>query len=244
MKKSTIALVAASVVTALAIIALVLFFTIQTSESETLSPASSIIEISVDGTTEYFEIPSLDLRGYPMDYLEIEYWARERINYHRNNYGLHSYETYLPALVTSIAHSLDMRTNSFTRNQSSDGTEHQERHGRWMGLERTKVTSTLSASYDFSWEPITQGSINSLIDHLFEREDRHAFIMNATYYYIGIGLSIEADGTGRLCLTFASKPDEREAHHARTPEEREIYQQEYLERVRAERDWEPDSTND
>ena len=183
------------------------------------------------------DIPELDLRGYPLNHFEVERWFLARLNYHRENYGLHPYEIYHPTRVISIEHSLDMRDNSFSANESSEGIPHQDRHEVWMGADRTKITSTLAASYVVPNGPLTQEVANDIVDHFFEREDRHAFIMNPTYYFIGIGFSIEENGTSRTCLTFASPPDRRAHWHALSPEEREIYVQEYLERVRAERGW-------
>ena len=197
----------------------------------------SYVEVLLGDELLRLDIPELDLRGYPLNHFEAERWFLARLNYHRENYGLHTYEIYHPARAISIEHSLDMRENSFSANESSEGVPHQDRHEVWMGADRTKITSTLSASYQVPNGPLAQEVANDIIDHLFEREDRHSFIMNPTYYFIGIGFSIEEDGMGRLCLTFASPPNRRAHWHALSPEEREIYVQEYLERVRAERGW-------
>ena len=203
------------------------------------------IQVNVEDVVLEFDIPELDLRGYPMDHYEMEQWFLDRLNYHRNNYGLHPYEIYHPTRAISIIHTLDMRENEFTGNESSDGLTHQERHEIWMGANRTRITSTLTATYHVPDGPLTQEVANGVVDHLFEREDRHSFIMNPTYYYIGIGFSIDENGTGRLCLTFASPPDQRANWHAMTPEEREIHLEEYLARVRAERGWTaPKDTDD
>ena len=195
------------------------------------------IEVILGDELLRLAIPELDLRGYPLNHFEVERWFLARLNYHRENYGLHPYEIYHPTRAISIEHSLDMRDNSFSANESSEGVAHQDRHEVWMGADRTKITSTLSASYQVPNGPLTQEVANDIIDHLFEREDRHSFIMNPTYYFIGIGFSIEEDGMSRTCLTFASPPDRRAHWHALSPEEREVYVQEYLERVRAERGW-------
>ena len=192
------------------------------------------------GTTEatISLIPTLDLRGFPLDHFEVEQWILERLNLHREEYGLHPYELNLAGTLTSIEHSLDMREHRFTRNAASDGRGHQERHDKWFGVDRDVVTSSLVASHSFQG-PITRESIYDFVDSLFEREDRHYFIQNPTYYSIGIGFSVDEGGTGRLSLTFASAPGERAAHQARSYEERIPHRQEYLERVRRERGWTP-----
>ena len=240
-EKSDKAVVALFVGAMLVIVGITVFMLFQDGDVDSSPPSSVIdtIDLSVDGEAQRFFVPELDLRGYPLNHFEVEQWFLTRINYHRENYGLHPYEPYLPATVTSIEHSLDMRDNDFSANESSDGRRHQVRHDRWMGVERTRVTSTLVASRRFPEGPITQADVAAFADYLFERESRHSFIMNPIYYYLGVGFSVAADGRGRLCLTFASKPDEREAHHKRSPEEREIHRQEYLERIRAERGWIP-----
>ena len=202
------------------------------------------IEVAMGNRILQFDIPELDERGYPLDQFEMEQWFLDRLNYHRINYGLHPYEIYHPTRAISIVHSLDMRENEFTANKSSDGLTHQERHEIWMGADRTRITSALNATCFVPDGPLTQEVANDIADHLFEREDRHSFIMNPTYYYIGIGFSIDEHGTGRLNLTFTSPPDQRANWHAMTSEEREIYVQEYLERVRAERGWTPPEDTD
>lgn len=222
----------------LTVVAVFIFF------ASTDEKPSNTIEVTVGDITKSFDIPELDLRGYPMDHFEVEQWFLTRLNYHRDNYGLHPYEIYNPARVISIRHSLDMREHSFSRITSSDGMHHQDRHALWMGDDRIKVTSALTAGHALPDGPVTQEIVNDYTDRLFEREDKHSFIMNPTYYFIGIGFSVEEDGMGRLSLTFASRPNERDAHRARTPEEREIHEQEYLERVRAERGWTPPENSD
>ena len=186
--------------------------------------------------TRQFNIPTLDLRGYPLDHFEVEQWFLERINYHREAYGLHPYELYLPATITSIEHTLDMRNNEFAGAAASDGRTHQERHDRWMGDDRTKVTSAHASTHEVDGE-LTQEGVNEIVDRVFERERSRDFLLNPTYYYIGIGFSVQADGTGRLSITMASLPGEREAHRARSREERIEHRQNYLERVRYERGW-------
>jgi hypothetical protein len=74
----------------------------------------------------------------------------------------------------------------------------------------------------------------AVIDDIMQNETTFSFLMNPIYYYIGIGFSIQENGRGRLSITMASPEGEREAHRARTPEQREAHRQEYLERVRAE----------
>lgn len=187
------------------------------------------IQVTVD-----WVIPPLDLRGYDLCHFEMSGWFLDRLNYHRENHGVHPYQLYMPAVVTSIEHSLDMRDNNFTSNEASDGRRHQVRHDRWMGVGRTMVTSAHSSSHVIEG-PLTQERVNEIVDGRLERSG--AFILNATYYYIGIGFSIQENGRGRLSFTYASRPGQRAAHHARTREEREIYQEEYLARVRAERGW-------
>jgi len=184
-----------------------------------------------------FVIPPLDLRGFALDHVEAQQWFLERLNYHRENYGVHPYELYAPATITSIEHSLDMRDNNFTRNEASDGRVHQERHHRWMGYGRTRITSTAVLAHTLSPGPLTRQGANEVIDRVLSLEDYHLFLMNPTYYYIGIGFSVCEEGRGRICFTMASQEGKRAAHHARTPEEREQYRQDYLERVRQERGW-------
>ena len=190
--------------------------------------------------TRQFNIPALDLRGFPLDHFQAEEWFLERINYHREAYGLHPYQLYLPATITSIEHSLDMRDNEFAQAAASDGRTHQERHDRWMGDDRTKVTSAHTSTHEVAGE-LTQAGVNEIVDRIFERERSRAFLLNPTYYYIGIGFSVQVNGTGRLSITMASQADEREAHRARTREERIEHRENYLERVRAERGWTGDA---
>ena len=191
---------------------------------------ASVIEV----VTEFY-IPPLDLRGYGLDQFEMQEWFLERINYHRENYGVHPYRLYTTAVVTSIEHSLDMRDNDFSGNAASDGRTHQQRHDRWMGVLRTKVTSAHSSSHDVAEGALTRAGVHEIVDRIFTRETTHYFLMNPTYYYIGIGFSIQSNGRGRLSITMATQDGERAAHRARTPEERSIHRQETLERVRQER---------
>ncbi|MCL2446820.1 MAG: hypothetical protein FWD06_08665 [Oscillospiraceae bacterium] len=183
-----------------------------------------------------FVIPPLDLRGYELDYYEMEQWFLQRINYHRVNYGIHPYEIYVPARITSIEHSLDMRDNNFSGNPASDSRTHQERHHRWFGFNRTKVTSAHSSSHNVRG-PIDQNAVNVIVDRIYGRENTRNFLMNPTYYYIGIGFSIDENGRGRLSITMASQSNERAAHRARSSNAREAHRQAYLERVREERGW-------
>ena len=192
---------------------------------------NNILEVLVP-----FYIPRLDLRGYELNHFEAVQWFLERLNYHREQYGIHPYILYAPTVVISIEHSLDMRDNNFSGNNASDGRTHQQRHDRWMGLRRTKVTSASSSTHTVEG-PFTQQRAHEIIDTILGRERTHSFLMDPTYYYIGIGFSVQANGTGRLSITMASASGKRAAHRARTPEEREIYRQEYLERVRQERGW-------
>jgi len=186
-----------------------------------------------------FVIPPLDLRGYDMDHYEVEQWFLERINYHRENYGIHPYEIYVPARITSIEHSIDMRDNNFQGNPASDGRTHQERHHRWFGFYRTKVTSSHASSHNVGNNPLglCQDVVNIIVDRIMGRESTFSFLMNPTYYYLGVGFSIDEGGMGRLNITMASQSGERASHRARTPAERETHRQAYLERVREERSW-------
>ena len=184
-----------------------------------------------------FVIPPLDLRGYALEHQEMEQWFLQRLNYHRVNYGIHPYEIYRPAAVTSIEHSLDMRDNDFSRNVASDGRTHQERHHRWLGYHRTKVTSAHSSSHNVAAGPLTQEGVNAIVDRIINGENSRAFLLDPTYYYIGVGFSIAANGRGRLSITMATVDGRRAAHRARSVEERQIYREEYLARVRAERGW-------
>ena len=186
---------------------------------------------------EAFVVPPLDLRGYELDYVEAGQWFLERLNYHRESYGLHPYELYPAAVVTSIEHSLDMRDNAFSGNRSSDDRTHQERHHRWMGFYRTKVTSAHSSTHNVAPGPLDQAGANEIIDRIVSNANSRPFLMNPTYYYIGFGFSVDATGRGRLSITMATVDGERAAHRARSQEEREEHRQEYLERVRQERGW-------
>jgi hypothetical protein len=202
-------------------------------DREEVPEQNNIIEVLVP-----FYIPPLDLRGYDLNHFEMVQWFLERLNYHRELYGIHPYALYAPAVVISVEHSLDQRNNNFSGNNASDGRTHQERHDRWMGLRRTKVTSASTSTHMIEG-PFTEQRAHEIIETILGRERTHSFLMDPTYYYIGIGFSIQANGTGRLSITMASEPGKRAAHRARTPEEREIYRQEYLERVRQERGWMP-----
>ena len=184
-----------------------------------------------------FVIPPLDLRGYDLDHDAAGQWFLERLNYHRESYGIHPYELYPAAVVTSIEHSLDMRDNAFSRNAASDGRVHQERHHRWFGFNRTKVTSAHSSTHNVAPGPLTQAGAYAVIDTIVSNRNSRPFLMNPTYYYIGFGFSIDANGRGRLSITMASPEGERAAHRARSLDEREVHRQEYLERVRQERGW-------
>ena len=192
---------------------------------------------SIEVTTQFY-IPQLDLRGYPLNHFEFERWFLERLNFHREEYGLHPYAIYPAAAVTSIEHSLDMRNNNFSANTSSDGRTHQQRHDRWFGVGRTMVTSAHSSSHRITGQ-LTQEDVIRIVDTILARESTHSFLMNPTYYYIGIGFSIQAGGMGRLSITMATGHGERAAHHARTAAQREEHRQQYLERVRYERGWTP-----
>ena len=196
-----------------------------------MASQDNTIEVTVQ-----FYIPQLDLRGYELDFFEMEGWFLERINHHRELYGVHPYDTYNPLRVTSIEHSLDMRDNNFGRNVASDGRTHQERHDRWIGVLRTKVTSSHSSSHWVEGE-LTRESAFGIVDTILANETTFDFIMNPTYYYLGIGFSIQDNGRGRLNITMASQANERAAHRARTPEQREEHRQLALERIRRERGW-------
>ena len=186
--------------------------------------------------TRQFHIPSLDLRGFELDYFEMKKWFLERINYHREAYGIHPYSLYAPAIITSIEHSLDMRNNDFGSTVASDGRVHQERHDRWFGYDRTVVTSAHASTHEVSRQFTQEGAIE-IVDRIISRERTREFLLNPTYYYIGIGFSIQANATGRLSITMVSLPNERQAHRNRSPEERIEHRQQYLERVRYERGW-------
>lgn len=189
-------------------------------------------------TTEFY-VPPLDLRGYDLDHYQMQGWFLERINYHRASEGIHAYEFYTPAIVTSIEHSLDMRDNNFSRNAASDGRTHQERHNRWIGYARTRVTSAHSSSHTVSDGQLTQDCVIEIVDRVFSREESRDFLMNPTYYYIGIGFSIQANGRGRLSITMATPEGHRAAHRARTQAERAEHREEYLQMVRERSGWTP-----
>lgn len=191
----------------------------------------NVLEIS-----RQFHVPELDLRGYRLNHHETEQWFLDRINYHREAYGIHPYSLYMPATITSIEHSLDMRDNEFGSAAASDGRTHQERHDRWFGDDRTVVTSAHTSTHEVEGR-ITRRKVNNMVDRIFNRERTREFLLNPTYYYIGVGFSVQPDGKGRLSITMVSLPDERAAHRSRTPEERIIHRQQYLERVRYERGW-------
>ena len=201
-------------------------------EVSAIDRAQNTIEI-----TTHFYVPPLDLRGYEMNHFEVEQWFLVRINYHRENYGLHPYNLYPAAVVTSIEHSLDMRDNNIGTQASSDGRTHQERHHRWFGYARTKVTSSHVSSHTVSDGPLTHEGVVEIVDRILQNERTFSFIMNPTYYYIGIGFSIQANARGRLNITMATNYGERAAHRARTMSEREEHRLQYLEMVRRERGW-------
>ena len=206
---------------------------LEPTENETQSAEDrNTIEI-----TTHFFIPPLDLRGYDMNHFDVEQWFLERINYHREAFGLHPYSLYPAAVVTSIEHSLDMRDNNMGGNAASDGRSHQERHNRWFGYTRTMVTSAHSSSHNVRSGPLTQEGVNEIVERILSNEVTHSFLMNPTYYYIGFGFSIQANGRGRLSITMATRHGERAAHRARTPAEREAHRQQYLEMVRYQRGW-------
>lgn len=184
-----------------------------------------------------FFIPPLDLRGYELNQYEMQEWFLERINYHRAAEGIHGYVFYTPAIVTSIEHSLDMRDNEFSSNTASDGRGHQVRHHRWMGYTRTRVTSAHSSSHTVSDGPLTQGCVNAIVDRVFTREESADFLLNPTYYYIGVGFSIQANGRGRLSITMATPEGERAAHRARSTAARAEHREAYLQMVRERTGW-------
>ena len=195
--------------------------------------ADNVIEV-----TTPFQVPPLDLRGYDLDHFEMEQWFLERINYHRENYGIHPYVLYTPAIVTSIEHSVDMRDNDMSSLQSSTGVGHQARHNVRMGWRVTeRVTSAHFSSHDVEDGPVTKEKVYEIVDRVFTNEGNREFLLNPTYYYIGIGFSIQENGRGRLSITMSTPPGEVDAHRARSDEEKEAHRQEYLERVRRERGW-------
>jgi len=234
--------VLAAVVAAVLVVALIFgvlpLFGSDVVENIQNRPRSQAPDSSIEVTTHFF-IPPLDLRGYDLDHYEVEEWFLRRINYHRVNYGIHPYTIYAPASVTSIEHSLDMRENNFSGNNASDGRTHQQRHDRWLGQARTRVTSASTRSRRIDG-PLTREQVNEIVDSIVAAETAEAFILNPTYYYIGIGFSIQRNGRGRLSITMVGKEGLRAAHRARTPEERDQHREEYLARVREERGWNPE----
>jgi len=197
--------------------------------------ADNIITVTVP-----FYIPPLDLRGYELNHFEIQEWFLEHINQHRAAEGIHGYEFYTPAIVTSIEHSLDMRDNNFGRNAASDGRTHQQRHHRWLGYARTRVTSAHSSSHAVSEGSLTPDCVAEIVDRIMNVEQSRVFLLNPTYYYIGIGFSIQENAMGRLSVTMATPEGEREAHHARSQAERAEHRERYLEMVRERTGWTPD----
>ena len=202
-------------------------------------PTVDVVQMgNVIEVTTPFYIPPLDLRGYDLDHFEMEQWFLARINYHRENYGLHPYVLYTPAVVTSIEHSVDMRDNDMASLESSTGLGHQARHNIRMGWRVTgRVTSAHFSSHDVEDGPLTKEKVDAIVDRVFTNEGNRGFLLNPTYYYIGIGFSIQENGRGRLSITMSTPPGEVDAHRARSDEEKEIHRQEYLERVREERGW-------
>jgi len=194
-------------------------------------------DINTINITIPFHIPPLDLRGYEMNHFEVEQWFLNRINYHRVQYGLHAYMLYTPAIVISIEHSLDMRDNCFVAHSASDGRSHQQRHDRWMGVLRTRVTSSHVSSHMIDYGIFTQEYAMAIVDELLLNVWIHYFIMNPSYRYIGIGFSIQESGRGKLSITMASNEGERQAHWNRTTEERIAHRLSELERVRQEIGW-------
>jgi len=189
--------------------------------------------------TTPFYIPPLDLRGYELNHFEVQEWFLEHINYHRSAEGIHGYVFYTPAIVTSIEHSLDMRNNNFGRNVASDGRTHQERHHRWMGYARTKVTSAHSSSHTVSDGPLTRDCVAEIVNRIMNTEASRDFLLNPTYYYIGIGFSIQENARGRLSVTMATPEGERDAHRARSQAQRAEHREEYLQMVRERMGWNP-----
>jgi len=194
--------------------------------------ADNIIMVTVP-----FYIPPLDLRGYELNHFEIQEWFLEHINYHRAAEGIHGYEFHTPAIVTSIEHSLDMRDNNFGRNAASDGRTHQQRHHRWIGYTRTRVTSAHSSSHEVSEGPLTSDCVAEIVDRIMNVERSRDFLLNPTYYYIGIAFSIQENAMGRLSVTMAGLEGERAAHHARSQAERAEHRERYLEMVRERTGW-------
>lgn len=186
--------------------------------------------------TTQFRIPQLDLRGYELCHFEVESWFLERINYHREAFGIHPYTVLPAAAITAIEHSIDMRDNNISGNAASDGRTHQERHHRWFGEGRTRVTSSSTRVRTFNG-PVTREDVHAFVDDIRNGDNVEAFLLNPTYYYIGVGLAVQANGRGRLTITMASKEGMRAAHHARTAEGRIEYREAYLAYVRENRGW-------
>ena len=216
------------------LVLMVMFFISASDDVFVLDGAQNTINLETH--FRYF-VPPLDLRGYDLNHFVVEQWFLERINYHRENYGIHPYELYPAAVVTSIEHSLDMRDNNIGTQASSDGRTHQERHHTWFGYDRTMVTSSHVSSHNVGDGPLTQDGVVEIVDNILQTESTFSFIMNPTYYYIGVGFSIQANGRGRLNIVMASKHGQRDAHRARTMAEREEHRLQYLEKVRRKRGW-------
>jgi len=106
-----------------------------------------------------------------------------------------------------------------------------------MGYMRTVVTSAHSSSHRISDGPLTRDCANEVVDRILGVEASRDFLLNPTYYFIGIGFSIQANGMGRLSITMTSQPGERAAHRARTQAERAEHRQQYLEMVREHNGW-------
>jgi len=202
--------------------------TVLGSNENSLNTVNSI-EVTVQ-----FQIPVLDLRGYTLCHFEVESWFLNQINYHREQYGVYPYLLYAPAVVTAIEHSLDMRDNNFGGNISSDGRTHQQRHDRWMGAERTRVTSSFFSSYWIEGV-LTEQAVIEIVEEFLSRERTRYFVMNPSYRYIGIGFSIQENGRGRLNIVMATAQNERESHWLRTCEQRTEHRQAELERIRQEK---------
>ena len=202
-----------------------------------------VIELDVEGVPMRLEVPALDMRGYPLAQSDIDQWFLERINYHRVNFGIHPFEIYLPSKAAAIEHSLEMTRYDFTDNRALDGRTHQERHDRWYGINRTRVTSSSVRTIRNIEGQLTREMVHGFVDKYYfgENDDPYeSFIMNPYYFYIGIGFSINERGVGRLCISWSSQPGYRADHRARGAEERVVFRQNYLEKVREERGWEPE----
>ena len=201
------------------------------------NPGSDPPPNSLEYTT-HFIIPELDLRGYDLDHFEVTLWFLDRINYHRENFGIHPYSFLTEAMITSLEHTLDMRNNNFVNNRASDGRTHQQRHDRWFGADRTRVTSSSVRGRQIHG-PMTREQADAIVDGIMGDDTAEAFILNPTYYYIGIGFSVNAQGRGKLSITMSTGEGKRAAHHARTSEQRVEHRLEYLAEVRARRGWTP-----